>query len=190
MLKLIKYLKSSVASILIIVVLLVGQAACDLTLPQYTSNIVNVGIQQGGVENAAPTVIRVSEMNKLFLFMSQAEQDTVLQSYKKLDKADMTAADADKALKKYPQFAKEPLYERTAKDDETIDALSRLLSKPMLVVMGFSGDNEEMGAMADQMLASLPPQMAGKDVFDVLAMMTDEQRSQMNPHTFLMLYTL
>jgi len=179
MLKLIKYLKSSVASILIIVVLLVGQAACDLTLPQYTSNIVNVGIQQGGVENAAPTVIRVSEMNKLFLFMSQAEQDTVLQSYKKLDKADMTAADADKALKKYPQFAKEPLYERTAKDDETIDALSRLLSKPMLVVMGFSGDNEEMGAMADQMLASLPPQMAGKDVFDVLAMMTDEQRSQM-----------
>ncbi len=179
MLKLIKYLKSSVASILIIVVLLVGQAACDLTLPQYTSNIVNVGIQQGGVENAAPTVIRVSEMNKLFLFMSQAEQDTVLQSYKKLDKADMTAADADKALKKYPQLAKEPLYERTAKDDETIDALSRLLSKPMLVVMGFSGDNEEMGAMADQMLASLPPQMAGKDVFDVLAMMTDEQRSQM-----------
>lgn len=179
MLKLIKYLKSSVASILIIVVLLVGQAACDLTLPQYTSNIVNVGIQQGGVENAAPTVIRVSEMNKLFLFMSQAEQDTVLQSYKKLDKADMTAADADKTLKKYPQLAKEPLYERTAKDDETIDALSRLLSKPMLVVMGFSGDNEEMGAMADQMLASLPPQMAGKDVFDVLAMMTDEQRSQM-----------
>lgn len=179
MLKLIKYLKSSVASILIIVVLLVGQAACDLTLPQYTSNIVNVGIQQGGVENAAPTVIRVSEMNKLFLFMSQAEQDTVLQSYKKLDKADMTAADADKALKKYPQLAKEPLYERTAKDDETIDALSRLLSKPMLVVMGFSGDNEEMGAMADQMLASLPPQMADKDVFDVLAMMTDEQRSQM-----------
>lgn len=179
MLKLIKYLKSSVASILIIVVLLVGQAACDLTLPQYTSNIVNVGIQQGGVENAAPTVIRVSEMNKLFLFMSQAERDTVLQSYKKLDKADMTAADADKALKKYPQLAKEPLYERTAKDDETIDALSRLLSKPMLVVMGFSGDNEEMGAMADQMLASLPPQMAGKDVFDVLAMMTDEQRSQM-----------
>ena len=179
MLKLIKYLKSSVASILIIVVLLVGQAACDLTLPQYTSNIVNVGIQQGGVENAAPTVIRVSEMNKLFLFMSQAEQDTVLQSYKKLDKADMTAADADKALKKYPQLAKEPLYERTAKDDETIDALSRLLSKPMLVVMGFSGDNEEMGAMANQMLSSLPPQMAGKDVFDVLAMMTDEQRSQM-----------
>lgn len=179
MLKLIKYLKSSVASILIIVVLLVGQAACDLTLPQYTSNIVNVGIQQGGVENAAPTVIRVSEMNKLFLFMSQADQDTVLQSYKKLDKADMTAADADKALKKYPQLAKEPLYERTAKDDETIDALSRLLSKPMLVVMGFSGDNEEMGAMANQMLASLPPQMAGKDVFDVLAMMTDEQRSQM-----------
>ena len=179
MLKLIKYLKSSVASILIIVVLLVGQAACDLTLPQYTSNIVNVGIQQGGVENAAPTVIRVSEMNKLFLFMSQAEQDTVLQSYKKLDKADMTAADADKALKKYPQLAKEPLYERTAKDDETIDALSRLLSKPMRVVMGFSGDNEEMGAMANQMLSSLPPQMAGKDVFDVLAMMTDEQRSQM-----------
>lgn len=46
----------------------------------------------------------------------------------------------------------------------------------MLVVMGFSGAHEEMGAMADQMLAGLPPQMTGKDVFDVLALMTDEQR--------------
>ena len=44
---------------------------------------------------------------------------------------------------------------------------------------GLLGNNEEMGAMANQMLSSLPPQMAGKDVFDVLAMMTDEQRSQM-----------
>ena len=179
MLKLIKYLKSSVAPILLIVVLLVGQAACDLTLPQYTSNIVNVGIQQGGVENAALTVIRASEMDKLFLFMSPAERETALQSYKKLDKADMAAADYDKAVKKYPQLAKEPLYERTATDSETIDALSRLFSKPMLVVMGFSGAHEEMGAMADQMLAGLPPQMTGKDVFDVLALMTDEQRGQM-----------
>ena len=60
MLKLIKYLKRSVLPIIVVVVLLVFQAMCDLKLPDYTSDIVNVGIQQGGVENAVPKAIRES----------------------------------------------------------------------------------------------------------------------------------
>ena len=70
MLKLVKYLKSSIGPILLVVALLVVQAMCDLALPEYTSRIVNVGIQQGGIENAVPQVIRQSEMEHLFLFMS------------------------------------------------------------------------------------------------------------------------
>ena len=67
MFKLIKYLKKSIGAILVIIALLVVQATCDLALPDYTSKIVNVGIQQGGVENAVPDVIRKSEMDKILL---------------------------------------------------------------------------------------------------------------------------
>ena len=69
--KLIKYLKKSTLPIIFIVALLVGQAICELALPDYTSNIVNVGIQQGGVENAVPKIIRKSELDKTMKCMQQ-----------------------------------------------------------------------------------------------------------------------
>ncbi len=65
--KLIKYLKPFTASILAVIVLLFFQAMFDLSLPDYMSNIVNVGIQQGGIENAVPKVISKSEFDKLTL---------------------------------------------------------------------------------------------------------------------------
>jgi ATP-binding cassette subfamily B protein len=49
--------------VLITILLLFVQANADLALPDYMSKIVNVGIQQGGIENAVPTAIRQSEMN-------------------------------------------------------------------------------------------------------------------------------
>ena len=66
--KLIKYLKKSVLPILAILVLLVVQAFCDLSLPEKISDIVNVGIQQGGIAQIAPMEIRKSQMERLFLF--------------------------------------------------------------------------------------------------------------------------
>ena len=68
MLKLLKNLKESWASVLVIVLLLVVQAVGDLTLPDYTSKIVNVGIQDGGIENPAPDAIRKTEMENLLIF--------------------------------------------------------------------------------------------------------------------------
>ena len=73
MLKLLKHLKKSVWLILAILVLLVGQAVCDLTLPKYTSDIVNVGIQHGGVDKITPDVIRESEMERLSLFIEDKD---------------------------------------------------------------------------------------------------------------------
>ena len=61
-----------------IVLLLIVQAAGDLTLPDYTSKIVNVGIQNGGIENVAPEVIRKSEMEKLFIFLNKKDKETIL----------------------------------------------------------------------------------------------------------------
>lgn len=74
MIKLAKYLKKSAPTILVIVALLFLQANCDLTLPEYTADIVNVGIQQGGIESAAADTIRQETMEKLFLFMDEAQQ--------------------------------------------------------------------------------------------------------------------
>lgn len=68
MLKIIKHLKPFIASILLVLGLLFVQAVCDLSLPDYMSNIVNVGIQQGGVDNAVPKVIRKSELDKIKVF--------------------------------------------------------------------------------------------------------------------------
>ncbi|HEX7540567.1 MAG TPA: hypothetical protein VF352_00435, partial [Anaerolineales bacterium] len=63
MLRLLKYLKPYTLLILFAIALLFVQANADLALPDYMSKIVNVGIQQGGVENAVPVAVRQTEMN-------------------------------------------------------------------------------------------------------------------------------
>ena len=75
MLKLFKYLKSSIISILVIIVLLIVQATCDLALPDYTSKIVNIGIQQNGIENVAPIAISEETYNNMMLFLSDDEKE-------------------------------------------------------------------------------------------------------------------
>ena len=66
-----------------IVVILIVQAYCDLSLPSYTSDIVNVGIQQGGIDEKIPDAIAEEEMNKLLLFVAEEDQQTVLDAYEK-----------------------------------------------------------------------------------------------------------
>lgn len=68
MIKILKHLGKSAVWIPVIVILLIIQAFCDLTLPQYTSDIVDVGIQQGGIESAAIKTIRDESFQKLLLF--------------------------------------------------------------------------------------------------------------------------
>ncbi|MBQ3161643.1 MAG: ABC transporter ATP-binding protein [Oscillospiraceae bacterium] len=68
MIKILKHLGKSALWIPVIVVLLIIQAYCDLSLPQYTSDIVDVGIQQGGIESAAIETIRDESFQKLLMF--------------------------------------------------------------------------------------------------------------------------
>ena len=84
MFKILKNLKKSALSVAIIVLLLCVQAWADLTLPDYTSKIVNVGIQQGGIENSAPEVIRKSQMNNLLIFTK--EDENILSKYTLISK--------------------------------------------------------------------------------------------------------
>ena len=177
MLKLVKYLKSSIGPILLVVALLVVQAMCDLALPEYTSRIVNVGIQQGGIENAVPQVIRQSEMEHLFLFMSESDQARVQEHYEELERSALSESEYTSLVKKYPVLADEPLYRLKKVDAQTVEELDGLLSRPMLIAAGLAGDSEEMAAIREGMMANIPPS-ADMSIFDLLAQMPAEQRAQ------------
>lgn len=72
-----RYLKQNVGTVILIVLLLVVQAYCELSLPSYTSNIVDVGIQQGGIDSAVPLEIGADTLTDLKLFMTEEEIQTV-----------------------------------------------------------------------------------------------------------------
>ena len=107
MLRLVKYLKPYTLLIVFNIALLFGQAMADLALPDYMSKIVNVGIQQGGIENAVPQAILKSEMDKLFLFMNAKDQATVLSDYTLVDQ---NSPDYDRYVKIYPALEQAPIY--------------------------------------------------------------------------------
>lgn len=165
--KLFKFMKLYAATILMIVVFLVLQAYCDLSLPGYTSDIVNVGIQQGGIDTAIPEQISVEDMDRLFLFVSEQDQKTVLDAYER----DTDTYESEAYV----------LKDGILKNEKRTDKIGAILSKPMMLVTVFSSDSEETKEMTDAMFASLPKEMLSEDmtVFDVLGMMPEEQRAQM-----------
>ncbi len=170
MLKLIKYLKPAVFSILLIIGLLLVQAYCDLALPDYMSNIVNVGIQQGGIENAVPKAIRQSEAEKLFLFMEDTDKAFFIKSYTLYQPGDISQKDYNRFVKDYPALAKEPVYLLSSSDKDTVETLNKLLPKPMLVVYGIGQNKlEGMGQMIPE----------GVDPFTALQSLPAEQLSAM-----------
>jgi ATP-binding cassette subfamily B protein len=99
MLKLAKYLKPFIGLIIAAVILLFVQAMSDLALPDYMSNIVNKGIQQGGIVNAVPNAIRESQMNRLNIFMNEADKSEIMKNYTLIDKSN---GEYDKYVKDYP----------------------------------------------------------------------------------------
>jgi ATP-binding cassette subfamily B multidrug efflux pump len=134
MLKLIRYLKPFYWFVILIFALLFGQALCDLALPDYMSKIINIGIQQNGIESAVPDAIRAGEMNKLFLFMDQGDKDIILQNYLLPDKQQLSKEQYQKYLESYPILASEPVYVLNTGDKPTIDRLNTILGRPILIV--------------------------------------------------------
>ncbi len=184
MFKLIKYLKNSVVPIIIIIGLLIVQAVCDLSLPDYTSNIVNVGIQQGGVEKVTPEVIRKSQLEKLELFISEEDKIEIKSNYTLLDKDSLSDEEYNKYVKKYPSLENEGIYKLTTKkkDKETIEKLNGIFARPMLVVQGFESDSEESKAMKAAIIAKFPPNMGideNVDILEVMSQLPQEQRDTM-----------
>ena len=124
--RIMKYLKPYAALILAAIVLLFGQAFCDLSLPNYMSRIVDTGIQQGGIENAIPSAVSENTMNSLLPFMDEQQQKTVQESYTLINQS---SADYDTYLKSYPALANEAVYVRTDMNEGGTEALNSAFSK-------------------------------------------------------------
>jgi ATP-binding cassette subfamily B multidrug efflux pump len=134
MLRLTKYLKPFVLLILLAMILLFVQAMADLSLPDYMARIVNNGIQQGGIENAVPSAIRQSEMDKLLLFMSADDQAQVLNHYTLIN---AQSPDYQRYVKDYPALADQPIYVLGDVSAGKIDQLNPILGKAFLALSGF-----------------------------------------------------
>jgi ATP-binding cassette subfamily B multidrug efflux pump len=134
MLKLIKFLKPFSWLILLIFVLLFVQALTDLSLPGYMSDIINVGVQQNGIENAVPSAIRKSEMSKLMLFVDNTSITQVEEAYTLLDRETLSASDYARFVKDYPALATEPVYKLGNIDKTTKAELDGILGKSIMII--------------------------------------------------------
>ncbi len=137
MLKVLRNLKESAMSVLIIVILLCVQAATDLALPTYTSKIVNIGIQQGGIENASPDYIAKEQMNSLFKFTN--EDDKILNNYELIT---TSSNDYEKDLKDYPEIETQEVYKIKNISKEERENLNQIMAKPLLAFSVFSAPQE------------------------------------------------
>ncbi|MHB8280941.1 MAG: ABC transporter ATP-binding protein, partial [Candidatus Humimicrobiaceae bacterium] len=172
MTRLAKYLKPFIPMILLAIVLLFVQALSDLTLPDYMSNIVNNGIQQSGIVNAVPEAIRLNEMNKITLFMSENDKAEVLKNYTLIDNA---SSDYDKYLKKYPQLEKEPVFVLNKTDKKELVKINPLMGKAFLAVSGIKQiikDPKTAAAAGSNFgfdLSKLPSGITSDQIFAMLA---------------------
>ena len=129
MLKIFKYLKYAIPQVLLITVLLIIQAWGDLTLPQYTSNIVDIGIQQGGVENAVADAISEESYNSLSLFMSDEDKQLFSECYTL--KTPETVSDDEKS--RFPKSAEQNVYFKNQLSAKTAENLNSMLCTPMMI---------------------------------------------------------
>lgn len=169
MIRLLQYIKPYTAMIIMSIALLFLQAIADLSLPSYTANIVNVGIQQGGVENAVPIAIRKSQMDLQILFMSEEESIQVLSAYT-LVEPDTT--DAETYIGEYPILRDEAIYVLDNMNSDTITNLNPIMGKTTLIITGIQQAINDPSSIPESATGfDLPKLPEGIDVLDALQMM-------------------
>ena len=186
-----KYAASYWKAMIAIVLILVVQAYCDLSLPAYTSDIVNVGIQQGGIEDEVPRQIATEEMEKLLLFVSEDDQQTVMDAY----------TEDNTSYKKEAYVLKDSV----AEEENTMENLKDILQIPMMMTSGIESGSDTTKQMEDKlkeqmsqgMVQSMPQgadqtmpegmsqgesqtvSLDDMSMFDLLKMLPAEQRATM-----------
>ena len=177
----IKYLKPFTLSVIAIIAFLFVQAQTELALPDFMSDIINTGIQTGGISESVPKAIRQSEFDKLLLFMNEEEKAALKQSYRLVDNESATAEEKES----YPKLTDEPLYLLDT-SEEMLGKLEQYAAEPSLLVMSFDqlaqGENSTLDKNSEEakkITEMLEAQPEGMNIFDALALMSEEQRLEM-----------
>ena len=126
--RILAYLKKSKLAVLLIVLLLIVQAFADLSLPRYTSDLVDVGIQQGGIEEASPSIMREETYLQVCALASGADGQLIKESYAKTE---------------------EGTYALTEKGASKREALNSAIALPLVVAV-FSEQGERSSSAFDQ----------------------------------------
>ena len=178
MIRIIKHLCKYWYSVLIVIALLFAQAACDLSLPEYTSRIVNTGIQEGGIEDNVPEAMSVDTFHHALLFLEEEDARVVEDHYQLITSEDA----AEEQLDTYPELEEEAIYLLEDIDQDIREELNQILQKPFTYLLLFSGDSEASQELEQQMMENLPEEMRqipDLTMMDVLEMMPEESRQEM-----------
>ena len=179
MLKLLKYLKKSAVALVFVTILLILQAYCDLSLPTYTSEIINIGIMRGGIPDAVPKVIRASQMQKFLMFSSASDREVILNNYTLLDKSTLEESEYQSYLKQYSLLSTENLYRWNKKEKALLEDIFTI---PMTMLYGMEyGVSATSDSSGSSMSSFLPPEMTGNgtDMATALAAMSPEEAAKM-----------
>ena len=177
--RLLHFLKPYAVLILFAVVLLFVQANADLALPDYLSKIVNVGIQQDGIENPVPIAIRQKEMEKLLFFMDGEQRDLALDAYLLIDPA---TPDSEGFLADYPKLTEDAIYLLQIKEKDQVEQLIPIFGNAFVAVNGIQAmiDDPSQAALYGEVIGFDPDQIPeGIDLFQALTLMPESQRKVM-----------
>lgn len=160
--KLFKYWKSHIVMILVIIALLIVQAYCDLELPSYTADIVDIGINGGGIENVAPEKVSEETFNNISLFLTEQEIETISLYYDLIEDGNYKLnTDSQKKIDEIGDIIGVPIVlvsNMISKDEASLKQLNQafnagLISKDELIQMK-TQMLDEMGDYSDLLVKS------------------------------------
>lgn len=136
MMKLKRYLKPYIGFALAAIVLMFCQSAVDLNLPNLMSDIVNVGIQQGGITEAAPKAVSAEGLQLMSAFMSEEDRALAQSQYVLAEQANMTADEWDRFVTDWPKVSDTDVYRQIPNlDDSTQAQLDSAFSRASYALM-------------------------------------------------------
>ncbi len=156
-----RYLKREKLTVFLILILLVIQAMCDLSLPSYTSDIVDVGIQQSGIERAVPEQLRRETLRALELFMTEEEIQIVEQAYTETDTSDDTFVliEASKEqLDRVEECFTVPMAlvsQLQSQPEMSVDALEAALAAGMMTKDDLLAMRREMDGVSEMLISQM-----------------------------------
>lgn len=179
MTKLLKFLKPYAGVVAAIICVLIVQAYCDLSLPAYTSDIVNVGIQQSGIDEKVPEEISEEDLGSLMMLAPSDKQEEIQEAYEE-SKGD------------YDYDGKVFSLKDSVKDDkEELENLEELLAKPMLLAAGSTLDSEMAGKLKMNLQQPMQPEQRDemlKEIYKQLDDVPDMMLEQSAPVYIKQLY--